>query len=298
MSYGKILRLSFGLAITACFAGLLASCGSSGQEPKLGSGDKAKIERVLVSPAPSAEAAAYRQKYANNLAECMKKAGFDYRYWVPPDATSDSLGMSSEEFAGKYGFGVSTLIDWHPPGIPLVNPNNAVVRKLTPRGRASYNTALETCRATALKILGLPPAGTMKNVVPMSESAADVVSGIALAAEKDARVATAKKTYLGCMAQKGYQLTSPDEVTASFVKRSEPYVKAFWERVGQVVESGQNPDALKMADVLTPAQQGELAKLQQEEISTAVTGYPCLSALTKVVDAVHREYEQKYLMNS
>ncbi|WP_067510232.1 hypothetical protein [Actinoplanes sp. TFC3] len=180
-----------------------------------------------------ADDAAKRQNAEKEIADCMKKQGFQYE--VPPPLAetnapsgeyvgTSSLLKSDDElrtFRKKYGFGVYAQLVW--PDDPLVkepesatNPNTAIREALDPARRKAYDAALgsdskggtaaEGCADTAyLKYFGTTDLSSAENKEAKR------------AYEKyrtDAKVVRAARKYADCLTAKGYKVASaePGEV--------------------------------------------------------------------------------------
>jgi hypothetical protein len=293
----RIRRAVVAVALCAAALPALAGCGTGGGEPESGL-DRADQRQLrdsltsIVSPPPPSAVADYRRRRSDILVACMAKAGFSYVPFEPPAPPKLALGLSDEEFARRYGFGISTLIDYQPPGGYAVDPNAAVRRRLTPGARRTYQRALRGCEGSVRGALGVEPpevAGGLRT----SNAVGDRIREVAVAAEADERVVTAKAAYARCIARQGFRVATPEELTGPFAARAEPFSAAYWAQAARAAEAGGRMP--RLADVLSAADLAALRRLQREELAAAAADGVCSGPLYKIVRAVHREYWNRAL---
>jgi len=266
-----------------CAALALAACAPAGGSASLPAADRQQLREILTAslhPATDEEAAAYRQARDSAVGACMGRAGFAYVPPASPETPKVTLHLPDAEFARRYGFGISTLIDYHRPGdqARTAQDTTAVADP------AKRKRTLAGCLRAATTALGQPPlSGTGE--LSTSRAVGDRLRAIELAAEQDGRVTAAREQYQACMTPRGYPVPSPEALTSTFRTRAERYVALFREHGG----SGT------LAELLKPADRSALAALQSQERAAAIADQGCSPALYTMIDVVHRDYEQRAL---
>jgi hypothetical protein len=225
---------------------LLAGCGGA----QAGNGPAAASARSAAAPSTSADATAgtdanaqYDPKsvqFENLMADCMKKAGFQYvPAPLPIGPPVNSLGAKDpalvpydqlKAFRSKYGFGGLYAQDVYPndpnvvPKDPpdRVNPNNAIRTALSPAQQEAYDDAydggyLRKIEAAGTK-KGIKTGGCAASVSarvypPGRGSTIDLAaSAKATQAEQafttDPTVVSDAQSYGTCLRQKGYTVPS------------------------------------------------------------------------------------------
>jgi hypothetical protein len=272
------------VAAAVCAALSLAACAPAGGSASLSAADRQQLREILTASlhhATDAEAAAYRRAQDDAVRDCMGRAGFAYVPPAPPDTPKVTLHLSDDEFARKYGFGISTLIDYHRPGAPSRTGSTTTPAVTDPKKR---QRTLDGCLHSATAALGQPPlsgAGELST----SRAVGDRLRAIETAAERDGRVAAAREQYQACMSPRGYSAASPEALTNVFRGRAERYVTLFRKHGGDGT----------LVELLGPADRAALAALQSQERAAAIVDRSCSPALYTTTDLVHREYEQRAL---
>ena len=232
------------------------------------------------------------------IAECMSEAGFEY---VPVDyltirkgMTSDKSapGLSSEEYAAAFGYGISTQLDIADLApqlatgtivqIGLGEQNVQIFNNLSEADQEAYNHTLfgENTHATFAYTLededfsetgGCTRAAIEQVFSPEQMEASFYNPGDALI-EQDPRVIAAIGDWAGCMREAGFDYNNPEEVESDIEDRLE------------AVLDGAEPETL------SDDAQAALTELQGEERAIAVADLACEEEfITPVVEQVQTE---------
>jgi hypothetical protein len=280
----------------ALVAGLLlgvTACGSGAGSGDDGAPEARQQARDFFEKSPAERKAAgedYARRSFTLVSGCMRRAGFEYFEYRRPRDPKLALGVSDEEFARRYGFGISTLIDYQPPGSDAVNPNVAYEAELSAQSRRAYAASLRSCQDEAVERLGQPP-----DRLQITGPGSDDLAGVAQRAEADPRAAEARRAYARCMAGKGFQAQSGEALTGPLTDAAQPFRQAYADRVAAATATGADPAGIRLADVLTATQQAELRRLQQREVRSATADLECGKRLYPVIRELHEEYQDRYL---
>ena len=223
------------------------------------------------------------------IATCMSDAGFEY---VPVDyatvrkaMTSDKSapGLSSEEYAATYGYGIST----QPPGgadspavIGLGEQNMQIFNSLSEADQDAYNHTLfgensdatfaVTLEAEDFSEIGGCTRTAVEQVFSPEELSATYYNPGDARIEQDPRVIAALEAWSDCMREAGFDYSTPEE--------TEPDLN---DRLDAIL-NGADPETLS-----APAQ-AELTELQGEERAIAVADLECEA---KFVEPVKKQVE-------
>ncbi|GAB3944263.1 hypothetical protein GCM10027614_34190 [Micromonospora vulcania] len=163
----------------------LAGCGT---EPTRRA-DPAEVARELTLTLDRGDdgydqAMDYWRQVNDSLVRCMADGGLTYQPYVDQWAVDRriALGLSREEFVQRYGYGLTTLIDYLPLGARRVDPNLTALRQMTPERRKSYQSRLTSCRRDARQKFG-PSPHTDTSAMTAEES--DRMDEILAAVDKD-----------------------------------------------------------------------------------------------------------------
>ena len=264
------LKKSFVLACCELVVTTLCSAPVCAQSPKPGSEEFGMNQKELVQSAERVESL---------IAECMRKQGFEYVAadfkTVRRGMTADKVlpGMSENEFAEEYGFGLATfytglppqLAEAYSPGkIGLGERNVQIFNGLSPADQTAYNRALlgentDATFATALEIENFSRCGgctleAIKKVFDPEQLRSSYYNPLDALISKDPRMKAALRKYASAMQDAGFDFNHPDEV--------EPELR---QRLHSITGNGSIP-----ADKLSPDQSAALKKLQEDERRIAV----------------------------
>jgi hypothetical protein len=229
------------------------------------------------------------EKVEELIAKCMGDAGFEY---VPVDvgtvrkamtADKSAPGLSSEEYAATYGYGIST----QPPGgqaspavIGLGEENISTFNNLSEADQDAYNHTLfgenaEATFAVALEAEDFSETGgctrtAVEQVFSPEELTTAYYNPGDARIEQDQRVIEAIKAWSDCMRQAGFDYSTPEEPEPDLEDRLE------------AILNGADPAELSAAG------QAELTELQGEERAIAVADLECAA---KFVEPVVQQVE-------
>jgi hypothetical protein len=272
------LCLIIGLLLVACGGGSTpqdqsantpaASQGSAtAQNSRPGAEEFGLTEEELVKSVEAVEAL---------IATCMSEAGFEY---VPVDyatvrkamdADKTAPGLTTEEYAATYGYGIST----QPPGgadspavIGLGEQNMQIFNSLSDADQVAYKHTLfgentdatfaVTFEAEDFSETGGCTRTAVEQVFSPKEMGAAYYNPKDALVEQDPRVISAVAAWSDCMREAGFDFDSPEE--------TEEDIK---DRLDAILD-GATPQELSAAG------QGQLTQLQGEERAIAVADLEC-----------------------
>jgi hypothetical protein len=228
------------------------------------------------------------------IAKCMREAGFEY---VPVDyatvrqamnADKTGPGLSTEEYASTYGYGISTEPELAgvltPATIGLGEQNVQIFDSLSEEDQDAYQHTLwgentDETFAVSLEAEDFSQTGGCTRAAieqvfnPDELSAAYYNPGDALI-EQDPRVIAAIASWSDCMREAGFDYDSPEEI--------EPDLE---DRLDAIL------DGADFEELSAPAQ-ADLTELQGEERATAVADLGC--ELKTIEPAVHQVETELY----
>lgn len=163
----------WGISAVVGAALILSSCGGQGANTDGGSGKDAKAAKSPLEPylgpggsgmgegmsrtisiakdgqsdKEKEEQQAKQRRVEEAVVACMKDAGFDYVANNPKDdpigkAYEQAYGLPPEEFAKKYGYGITTMDHLMPTDEKSTDPNQKIREKLTKSAQGAYDKAL------------------------------------------------------------------------------------------------------------------------------------------------------------
>lgn len=161
----------------------------------LGAVDSAENEAVITD---------YLRLEESAIDRCMGEAGFEY-VPAPPESIFVPLGFTGDPLtdARKFGFGIST-IDSNVEASE-VNPNDGIVSSLDQRLATSWNDRYRSCADRATEMV------TEEYGVGAAAAIASEVNG---AVRNDPAVRSARETWRACMADRGFDAASRDDLIA------------------------------------------------------------------------------------
>lgn len=275
-----------------------------------------------------------------SVQECMQQQGFEYN---PRDVSDTTFfgggswpgeGLSEEEYAAQYGFGMSTTFDDDMFGPPVgdmdeyVDPNGELMEAMSDGERDAWQLALygeqpdydeetgmpidpETGEPSEDFFFGGPQGcygdaqadvyGDFEVMMELDDEFQELYDRI----EADPRIAEISAKWSACMAEAGYSFENQNEMYESFFED-------FNELQNEVFSSfsGPGPDidfeeleqmsdaeleALYAPPELTPEQEARLAVIQEDEIKLAVANVNCDQGALDVRMAVSAEYELQFI---
>lgn len=154
-----------------------------------------------VATAAEIDTAASFNRSEDEVAGCMVAAGWQYE--PDPPFGDPRAGLSVEEFASRYGFGIVSNPTYE------VSPNVEYVASLSPGQSAAYHSALFACQERGPD----SPRWGFTNAwnVAFDQFREDI--------DADERVIGAVEDWRQCMAAAGYEYPSPNAMRGSFYTR-------------------------------------------------------------------------------
>lgn len=214
------------------------------------------------------EARRQLREVENRVAACMRAQGFEYIAQEPLLDVDQPIvrlndgpwGLPPEEFAARYGYGITTMDGSERVGLDVEDPNQALVDAMSDAERDAYYEALwgpgvemhaggrimvwsksatsedddgpfepQGCRSQAsAEVYGTPGDVTedMTNVTEQFGGVFEEMQALWDRIVGDPRVAAAAATWSGCMADAGHPgFDQPDDAQSS-----------IWERVSALAE--------------------------------------------------------------
>jgi hypothetical protein len=258
------------LAVAAVLAAVVFASKARAQTPKPGTEEFGMSMKELVQAA---------EKVERLIAECMRKQGFEYIAvdfkTLRQGMTADKVlpGMSEEEFAEAYGFGLATFYTGLPPQlangyspakIGLGERNVQIFQNLSPADQVAYNRALlgpntDATFAVSLEFENFSRCGgctleAIKKVFKPEQLKESYYNPLDALISRDPRMKAALRKYANAMREAGFDYTHPDEV--------EPDLR---QRLHAITANGNIPP-----DKMSPEQMDALKKLQEDERRIAV----------------------------
>ncbi|MFC3500986.1 hypothetical protein ACFOOK_08425 [Micromonospora krabiensis] len=286
---------AFRLACVALAATVVAGCSSA--EPATDSGAAKPVEEVMAQALDRGddnrdETLAYWDQVNSALVGCMKAEGYDYQPFIDQWAVDRriALGLSREQFVRQYGYGLTTLIDYLPPGTRRVDPNRRALAGMTSEQVGGWRGRLERCRREAEERFGPAPNVANLRLSPEQSARSDRIYG---AVDADPRVVRAGEVRRTCLEEKGFD--SGDARSLRLAKAAEKFRDGFERAVAEADEAGRDSAALRLSDVFSGTELGELKRLQEREIAEARQTEPCQWPYDDLYKQVYREYLDKAL---
>lgn len=223
--------------------------------------------------------------------ECMAAKGLEYTpfgpYSIPENEIwLDSAVMSESEFKLHYGYGFfATMLNEyqfnveHSEELAQENPNWVFAEGETPEG-VDYWAEAWACEDEAeLEVRG----ETDTELVPALEEAwtqlGSALEELREEVENDSRLADAEEQWAACMAEKGYDFASEEDIFDHF----SPMMNDLEEKGGfEALMEGAIPVA-------------EIEVLAQEELAIAADDVACRTDLDIVYKELQAEYGGKFI---
>ena len=273
-------------ALLACGAAalLLAACGGSASGDADLAGEfpteEFKLtERELVTRIEHVEEA---------IGGCMAAAGFEY-VAVDAETVRDAMdglggvpGVSDEDFAAQYGYGVSTQFE--NPGFATVfgERNVQVFDDLAPGDRVAYARALlgddsEATFVFTLEVEDFSRTGgctrtAIKQFFSAEELSPSYVNPIDVRVQQDPRLLTAQGEWSACMREAGFDYESSEDTDTDIQNRLD------------AITEGADPETL------TGSAREAFVELQGYERALAVADLGCFE---EFVEEVEEEVESE-----
>lgn len=253
----------------------LTACSGSADPAGLDAGRRAELAariaeaRAVPPHREAALAAEYERATEEFVVTCMRESGHEYIVHLPATARTtllpgNAVGGDPDEFARKYGYGISTFAAASPAEFePPADPNDAVTAGLEPGARDAYRAALVTCRGRAATTV--PRPATMVEV-PLTDGT-DVLADIDRRVHDHPAVVDATAAWSRCMAAAGVHHPDRESLRAELTRRT----------------------AALAGGSRTAAQEAELTELRRAEIAAAVADRACSPELDDATDLAYRD---------
>ena len=277
------------------------------------------------------------------IAECMQAQGFEYIpvdssvFFGFEEA--DGLEWGSSEWTAKYGFGITTqrfsqeelgpdLVGWDESGFEEQqenDPNAAIVEAMSESEREAYYEALwgeesfvefdeslsEEEMEEQMEDFDYEPTGCEGEAYAEQDSNkffeefSDELDEMWERMEADPRIAEAEQKIADCVAEKGFEYTSMEDL----YERWEPELSAIDEQIGYPGGDLTEEDFAQMSEeeldaifnqprTIPDDVKARIGELQQEEISLAVAVDECGGSFedqSELFNEVRFEYEQQFV---
>ena len=259
------------------------------------------------------------------IAVCMANQGFEYVPALAP-GNIDIVALDEEQYAREQGFGISTRYNTvdEAPGEQWVDPNGAIVAAMSDSEEAAYYAALYG-EETGLEAGAEESDATFWGGGCQGEAAQEVFgqadeifrdleslfSDLEQRVAADPRLADADHGWTACMADRGYDFQTVDELWDTgldefhnryneLVNISNPFegwtdedIDIFFET--QSEEAISDFYAQNQSEARQGVDQEALAALQQEERDLAIANYECGEKQREVTQEVTEELESQFI---
>ncbi len=207
----------------------------------------------------------------SEVTECMRDRGFE-NYTVADDARRWD-GLSQEEFRAQYGFGILPLIELQAYS---PDPNVTIAADLDSGDLTAYTEAQAVCD---------PVGAPQMEVVTLSDEAWAALNDLRNEIVTSPEMIQAEAAWAECVAERGSPIANRSEMMEQIGRRSERFAAPFLEQLNTHQMSGDHDAAaaLRMVDVLSPAEHAEYEAAVEREIEAAQLDAQC----GPLVDDVH-----------
>lgn len=294
--------------------------------------------------AAAANSARLSMRQQELVATCMTNQGFEYVPAVVPIDGQDFV-FDEEEYARERGFGISTstwltdggstsadgvTVEFGSAPDQWEDPNQAIVEALSESEREAYNNTLygEISELEFSSDLSDSESGptdedlwgggcmgeAAKEVYGMADEAfrelESLFDELQQRVESDPRVVEASEGWTACMADRGYDYQTVDELWTGldeyhnrynelvnipnpFEGWTEEDIEIFFETSSE--EAISDFYAQNQSEARQGVDQEALAALQQEEKDLAVANYECGEKQREVTQEVTEEFESQFI---
>jgi hypothetical protein len=311
-------------AVVSCFAlagalvagaAMPASAASTVTTKKVADSTAGKRKKVSAKEANSVEEylgfnASDQQRQQRVIEEqiqkCMKLEGFTYT----PSGGNDQLPRSADgqldqkAFAAKWGYGISTFLDPNDPAKSRLgeDKNAKTLAKMSAAEKKAYQSALlgkaggndlsaiisgDGCVSKAVKAA----FGDLAALLPLQNK---YQTEVQTRIDADPKVVDGMKKWSGCMKQSGFTFAKDSEVPGSFSKRFQTLLSAVGMNDSGLGAAFGVDNSSKLAKVDKVA----LAKLQKDEVATAVSDLACSDKNLKVRTEVKKKLDQAFIASN
>lgn len=265
-----------------------ASCGDSSSGPPATPSQYQTVDEFMGSAGPEAEYAAFlalRNEIESRIVECMAGHGLEYVARDPePGRPVLGEGMTEAEFMATYGYGVFTLVldeaRWNAEHPDDGEDPESLWGDFTDDVE-TYMALVERCSEQAEIELGRPDPGLREALRESVDAAWRPLEGaledLERRIETDDRLETAWDTWATCMADKGHDFDSVDDI--------EGYL---WDEL-----SGTN--VTEGTIILDEGLERDLQPYVDEELAIAADDLACRGDIASIEMEVRRELEGLFI---
>ena len=242
------------------------------------------------------------------IAACMAEQGFEY---TPAEPTSfeqpdDLPDWDSKEYAEQYGYGATTSDEIYGSGEEYVDPNADYLATMSeseqaafyealygtppevdpeadPEAEVEYNWEENGCSGKASHEVYEQEGGIWED--PEFTALSDEMSTEWEAVLDDPKVSAAQDKWVECIAEAGFDFSSPDEPQQEIYDE----LNALYEAAAPEAGAEVDPDASFEPDAAA------MAELKEKEMKLAVADYECKesSGFTKAQTAAYASIEER-----
>ncbi len=257
----------------------------------------------------------------DRIQACMAAEGFEYVPSIPGDVTGGVLGvdLSDEEFARRYGYGLSTFLlesqaRYGSAEDLSADPNAAITEAMDEAELEEYRLALygdfpdidlDTMTDEEIDELIANYESTGCLDVAYGElyggqellaELGDELEDLYTRVETDPRIAAAEEDWGACMAGRGQPFADQDEILDYLGARMEEVV-SYPGGGGDALSSDPSGEGEPTgSDYVGPVyDEAELRALMDEEIAIAVADWECATELRTLYQEVFAEYEAEFV---
>jgi hypothetical protein len=306
--------VSYSVRVVVVLVLLLSACARGGTAEEDSAGGE-------VPAGPLAEFFGYDEEFDSDrfaeqerrvqelIVACMAEEGFEYRPVEYPDPVDDPAftareELSAEEYAARYGYGISTFDPQVAQEEEFVDPNAELVEAMDEAEREAYDRALygempevaegeeyveygfgSGCQGRASEeVYGGGDAAVQEELGPKYEQLYERI-------EADPRIAEANAAWSECMAEAGHDFATPQDAQNSIYEQMDALYQETYEQ--QPV-----PSEGEEAEFVEPEiDEARLAEVREAEIALAVADQRCAAEHLpeELRQEVSAEYEQAFI---
>lgn len=245
-------------------------------------------EAAGVSPAVAAELTelrsferdpiAYESAFAESIAVCMQRQGYDYTAFTEGDYVPDQ--RTEAERVAEDGFGMVTAIEGINDDLtPTDDPNDETRSALAPDQQAAWDAALSGCSAAAVD--EVPPLDP-----DISPEAAAVMADARAAAEGSETYAEAQAAWRTCMANAGHEYERREAMLSELGALADRFAMPFVDAVNELTQAGKHEEAvdLEVRDVLSGQDLADYGAAVALELELAASDLDCAAGLAEAYE--------------
>jgi hypothetical protein len=235
---------------------------------------------------PLADVFGYWRDRNERMARCVEPSGFGYQPYVDRSVIDSrrALGLTREQFTARYGYGITTLIDYVPAGTAVIDPNAIALERLDAVRQTRTAKQLDYCARAVTEEIGPAPFASQDEMDGAQSARTDEILA---RINGDPRVTAAQSTRTGCITAAGFD--PADSRTLRYSDAATAAGDRWSAALHAALTAGRDTTAITLAGVLPAKQSAALAALREEEIAEARQVQPCQFAYDDVYQRVYRE---------